>query len=412
MQNTQFDVVIAGGSFVGLTLAIALSKASGGDIRVAIVDAAPRQTQLSGGYDGRSAAISAAAKTMLDVLGLWEAVAPNAQPIRSIDITDTELDTPLRTTLLSFQAEVRENLAAAYMVENTYLRQALFQAAERARGVAMVMPASVSAFSVQQANLDVALSDGLMLNARLLVAADGQKSALRKLAGIKTLEWTTPQVGIVAAVSHEAPHEGRAVQHFLPAGPFAMLPLTGNRTSFVWTEQPREAARVMRLDAPALTEEIERRFGLHLGRLTVLSPPVAYPLSMTLAREFVMPRFALAGDAAHGLHWIAGQGLNHGLKDVAALAEVIIDAARLGLDIGDVTVLRRYEQWRRFDSATGAFAAAAINRLFTSGGAPMRALRGFGLGLVNRVESVKRFFVHEAAGMTGAAPKLMRGEMV
>ncbi|MBC8049673.1 MAG: FAD-dependent monooxygenase, partial [Chitinophagales bacterium] len=384
MNEDVFDIVIAGGSFVGLTLAIALSKAGQGDVRIAVVDALPREKQLGGDFDGRSAAISASARQMLGVLGVWDAVAADAQAVASIEITDTRLETPVRTALLRFNSMVRDDLAAAYILENVRFRRALFAAAEAAPGVTLIMPASVSSFVVNEKNVSAILCNSRALTAKLLVAADGQKSALRTLAGIKAMRWETSRMGIVTSVGHEAPHEGRAVQHFLPSGPFAMLPLTGNRTSLVWTERADETARLLKLDLDSLATEIENRLGRHLGPLTVLTKPAAYPLSMTLTREFVKPRFVLAGDAAHGLHWIAGQGLNHGLKDVAALAEVMLDAMRLGLDIGDVTVLRRYEQWRRFDSVTSALGAAAINTIFSDGGAPLRMLRSFGLGLVNR----------------------------
>ncbi|MDX2264982.1 MAG: FAD-dependent monooxygenase [Hyphomicrobiales bacterium] len=412
MQDSAYDVAIAGGSFVGLTLAIALSRASNGAVTVAVIDKAGRDAQLGAGFDGRSAAIAAAAKRMFETLEIWPAVAADAQPIRAIEITDTELDMPIRTALLRFNTELREDLAAAYVLENVKLRRALFEAAEAAPGVSLIMPASVGSFSADDAGVSLALTDGRLLRARLLVAADGQKSALRAMAGIKTVEWAAERMGLVACVAHEGEHDGRAVQHFLPSGPFAMLPLTGRRTSLVWTERMTEARRLLALGAPAFTEEVERRFGRHLGPLTIISKPSGYPLSMTLARGFVKPRFALAGDSAHALHWIAGQGLNHGLKDAAALAEVVMDAARLGMDIGAIETLQRYERWRRFDSATGALAAAAINRLFSDGGAPLRALRSLGLSVVERAGPVKEFFMREAAGLTGSPPRLLRGEQL
>jgi 2-octaprenyl-6-methoxyphenol hydroxylase len=230
------------------------------------------------------------------------------------------------------------------------------------------------------------------------------------MAGIQTHVWPSGKVGIVATVGVEVPHEGVARQHFLPAGPFAILPMTGNRVSVVWTEEAAVAKRILAQDSGAVLEELSRRFGPELGALTLLSKPQAYPLTMTLARDFVRPRFALVGDAAHGLHWIAGQGLNHGLKDVAALAETLIDAARLGLDIGALSTLKRYERWRRFDSTTAAFAAIAINTLFSNDSIGLRMLRSTGLRSVDRISSLKNFFMKEAAGLTGAVPKLLKGE--
>lgn len=411
MAERDFDVIIAGGSFVGLTLALALSKASLGALRVAVADAASKEQQLSAGFDGRAAAITAAAQQMLSVLGVWDALAGEAQPVTAIDITDSALETPVRTVLLHFDAMLSPGQPAAFIVENLRLREALFKAASAGEGVSLIMPAAIKSFWVDDYGVRAQLADAT-IKARLLVAADGQKSTLRNLAGIKTLNWDSDQVGIVTSVAHEKPHEGRAVQHFLPHGPFAILPLTGNRSSLVWTEHKREAQRILSLSEADIVKEIERRFGRGLGRLSLLARPAAYPLTMTLARQFVKPRFALAGDAAHGLHWIAGQGLNHGLKDVAALAEVIIDAARLGLDIGDIAVLRRYERWRRFDSAASAMAAGLLNGLFSNDFMPFRLLRDFGISAVDRLPPLKQFFVKEAAGLTGDVPKLLRGEPV
>ena len=216
----------------------------------------------------------------------------------------------------------------------------------------------------------------------------------------------------MATVGIEFPHEGVARQHFLPAGPFAILPMTGKRVSIVWTEEASAAKHILSQDRETVLSELFQRFGPELGALTLLSEPKAYPLTMTLARDFVRPRFVLVGDAAHGLHWIAGQGLNHGLKDVAALAETLIDAARLGLDIGGLSVLKRYERWRRFDSTTSAFTAVAINTLFSNDNMGLRMLRSTGLRTVDRLSGLKTFFMKEAAGLTGDVPKLLRGETV
>ena len=258
----------------------------------------------------------------------------------------------------------------------------MMDAIEGCSDIVMLAPESIVSFDIDDSGVTARLSGGGTLKARLLAACDGRSSALRELAGIKTVEWDAGQTGIVATVAHEKPHHGRALQHFLPSGPFAILPMTGDRSSLVWTEEAREARRLMELDAAGLEQEIERRFGKHLGRLSLVTPAQAYPLRMNLARGFVKPRFVLVGDSAHGLHWIAGQGLNHGLKDVAALAEVLVDAARLGLDIGQLTTLERYQRWRRFDAASSAMAAAALNRVFANDFGPLRMARDFGLGLV------------------------------
>ncbi len=407
----NFDIVIAGGSFVGLTLALALVKTEV-KFRVAVVDTLPPECQLDAGFDGRSLAIAAAAQRMYGVLGVWDAIAAVAQPVNSIDITDSALASPLRTVLLHFDALLTGHEPAAFIVESLPLRRALYEAVRAEPGITLMAPASVTSFAVDDSGVDVHLKGGERIRAKLLIAADGRRSTLRAQAGINTVIWDAHQTGIVTSVGHELPHAGRAVQHFLPSGPFAILPLTGNRSSLVWTETAEIAKAMLALDDAAFTAEVQKRFGQQLGAVTVLAKPEGYPLTLTLARSFVKPRFALAGDAAHGLHWIAGQGLNHGLKDVAALAEVLIDGARLGLDAGDLTALERYERWRRFDSASSAMAAAALNLLFANDFTPMRLIRDFGLGVVDRLPPLKRFFVEEAAGVTGEVPKLLKGEPV
>jgi 2-octaprenyl-6-methoxyphenol hydroxylase len=348
---------------------------------------------------------------MLDALGVWEELVARAQPILKIELTDSSLQTPIRTSLLGLDlSDAPSGEPTAFMVENAALRQALMKPLENARQIEWFAPDEVEAFTISEPNAEIRLRSGNVLRANLLVAADGQKSALRDMIGIKATEWKSDRKGIVATIGHELPHNGLAIQHFLPAGPFAILPLTGNRSSIVWTEEASEADRILAAGDEVFLDELRRRFGGQFGTLTLLSRPAAFPLTMTLAREFVRSRFALAGDAAHGLHWIAGQGLNHGLKDVAALAEVLSDAARLGLDIGRLNVLRRYERWRRFDSATSAFSAAFLNRLFSNDSMALRMLRSTGLRAVDRLPPLKSLFMKEAAGLTGDVPKLLRGE--
>lgn len=405
-----YDVVIGGGGFVGLALALALSGAAPGAFRIAVVERAPLDKTRAAGSDGRAVALTAASKNMLEAMGLWGSLAPDAQAVEGIDITDSELDAAVRPVALHFDTLLDGGEPAAFIVENERLRTVLLDAAVACRDVTLLAPDSVAAFDVGEAGVTIRLAGGRRLGARLLAAADGRGSALRGLAGLKAVAWDAGQTGIVATVAHEKPHHGRAVQHFLPAGPFAILPMTGDRSSLVWTEKAAEARRLMTLGAADMEREIERRFGRRLGRLALVAPAQAYPLTMTLARTFVRPRFALVGDSAHGLHWIAGQGLNHGFKDVAALVEVIADAARLGLDIGQMTTLERYQRWRRFDSASSAMAAAALNTLFANDFAPLRLARDFGLGVVDRLPPLKRFFIQEASGLTGETPRLLRGE--
>jgi 2-octaprenyl-6-methoxyphenol hydroxylase len=269
--------------------------------------------------------------------------------------------------------------------------------------------AGAEGFVADEHGVTVDLADGSRLRAALLVAADGRRSRLREAAGIKMVSWSYPQTGIVVTVRHEKPHHGRAVQHFLPGGPFAILPLTGNRSCITWTEGADRAREILALDDAGFLGEVDRRFDYRLGGVALAGPRAGWPLDMHLARAIVADRFALIGDAAHGVHPIAGQGLNLGLRDVAALAEVIADAARLGLDIGSLATLERYERWRRLDSAISAAAFDALNRLFSNDVTVLRTARDFGLGLVDRMPGLKQLFVAEAAGLTGEVPKLLRG---
>ena len=254
------------------------------------------------------------------------------------------------------------------------------------------------------------LADGGSIAARLLVAADGARSTLRQAAGIATHGWNYGQSAIVINVAHERDHNGRAEEHFLPAGPFAILPLKGRRSSIVWTERTDEAERIMGLPDAEFHAELEQRFKLHLGELTVIGARRVHPLGFFVARSFIADRIALVGDAAHVIHPIAGQGLNMGLKDVAALAEVIVDAARLGLDPGTANVLEQYQRWRRFDTMAMGFATDGLNRLFSNRSDVLRLARDVGLGMVERLPGLKRLFIREAAGLVGEVPKLLRGE--
>ncbi len=411
--KSRFDLVICGGSFVGLALARALTKGAPGAFSIAIVEQRPLAGAAGVPSDGRTVALTASVKAMLEVIGVWPALDAKAEPIRRIELSDSALDAPVRPSLINLDArETASGEPTAYIVENADLLPALLAGLDGAANVRFFAPDGVSGFETRDDEIEISLRSGAALGAKLLVAADGRNSELRRMAGILTNEWPSDKVGIVATVGVEIPHEGVARQHFLPAGPFAILPMTGNRVSVVWTEDASVAKRILAEDSATVLNELSRRFGPQLGALTLLSKPQAYPLTMTLARDFVRPRFVLVGDAAHGLHWIAGQGLNHGLKDVAALAETLIDAARLGLDIGALTTLKRYERWRRFDSTTSAFAALAINRLFANDNMALRMLRGAGLRSVDRISSLKNFFMKEAAGLTGDVPKLLKGEAV
>jgi len=408
-MGEQYDIVIGGGGFIGLTLACALGSAAPGSFRVAVVDPAPPERMRAGGNDGRAMTISAASRRMLDALGIWRSIAADAQPVRRIEITDSPLDSPVRLPVLGFDTQDEAGEPSAHVVENAVLLRALAEALD-AGGAELVAPERISALETQPGGATVRLGGGARLLASLLVAADGRRSRLRRMAGIKAITWDYPQTGIVATVEHEREHEGRAVQHFLPAGPFAMLPMTGRRSSLVWTEKPVDAESMLALPEERVNAEIARRFGAQLGEVRLISPLQSFPLSLSMARDFVRPHVALIGDAAHGLHWLAGQGLNHGFRDVAALSEVLVEARRAGEDIGRIDVLRRYERWRRFDATMSAAGMDALNRLFTGENRTLRMVRMLGLGAVDRLAPVKRIFVAEAAGTAGKLPRLMRGE--
>ncbi|SIR37328.1 ubiquinone biosynthesis hydroxylase [Bosea sp. TND4EK4] len=410
VQANASRIVIAGGGISGLALALALKRALGADIEIILADPA-----LSGAPrpDNRAYAIAAAARAMLEALGVWSAVEATAAPMNEMVISDSRTGDAVRPIFLTFDGEVEPGRPFAHMIEAAPLLAHLRSACESA-GV-VLDPRGVRRFSVDGARVEVNFTDGSVAQAALLVAADGARSKLREQAGIDWVGWSYKQSGIVATIGHERPHHGRAVEHFMPSGPFAILPLAdggtlGHRSSIVWTERTENVAPLLSLDGEDLLAEIETRFGLELGAIALETPASAYPLGYGVARSFVDSRFALLGDAAHLVHPIAGQGLNLGLKDVAALAEVIVDAARLGLDPGSLDVLEAYEKARRFDTvAMGAF-MDGMNRLFSNDATPLRLARDLGLGLVDRLPGLKRFFIREAAGIGAGAPRLMRGE--
>lgn len=403
----RLDVLVAGAGYVGLATAVSI-KAARPSLAVAIVDAAPPGVWQ---HDGRASAIAAAASRMLDKLGCWGQIAPAAQAITDMIVTDSRTADPVRPVFLTFDGEIAPGEPFAHMVANVALNGAL-RAKAAELGVEIIEGVAVESFEDNGAGLDIHLADGSQLVARLLVAADGVNSKLRDMAGIKTVKWEYGQSGIVCTVAHERPHNGRAEEHFLPAGPFAILPLKGDRSSIVWTERTADADRLVAADELVFEHELEMRFGLKLGEIRAETKPRAWPLGLTLARDFVRQRVALAGDAAHGIHPIAGQGLNLGFKDAAALAEVVVEADRLGQDIGALDVLERYQMWRRFDTWQMGVTTDVLNRLFSNDLGPLRALRDIGLGLVDRTPKLKEFFIKQASGLGGDTPRLLKGEAI
>lgn len=407
-------IVIAGGGLAGLSLSLALKRALADGVDVVMCD--PALTRDPHG-DRRSYAIAAAAKRMFQALGIWDRVADKAQPILDMVITDSSLQDPVRPTYLTFEGAV-EGEVFAHMVTAGDLTALLLEACKDA-GVTL-RPEGVKSFSVQGARSDVVMTGGETVSATLLVAADGARSRLREQAGIGWIYWPYHQSGIVATISHERDHEGRAVEHFLPAGPFAILPLKDevradgtiqHRSSIVWSERSANVPALLESHPEDLLAELEKRFGLQLGKIAFETKPQAYPLAFGVARSFVAERLALLGDAAHLIHPIAGQGLNLGLHDVAVLAEIITDAMRLGQDPGGADVLMHYERARRADITAMGIMTDGLNRLFSNDLLPIRLIRDFGLGLVDRMPGLKRFFIREAAGLSRPeAPRLLKGE--
>ena len=404
-MTSERSIIIGGGGFAGLALAIALRQGLGQQASIIVADPA-LATRPS--RDPRATAIVAACRRLFEVIGAWDGVAAKAQPILDMVITDSKLEDATRPVFLTFGGDVAPGEPFAHMVENGDLIESLTRCAEAAK--IDLRATAVTSYDARPDGITVSLGDGTVIEGALLVAADGARSKLRERAGIVTHGWDYNQSGIVVTVGHERDHEGRAEEHFMPAGPFASLPLTGKRSSLVWTESRAEAARIVALGDDDFHRELEQRFGLHLGEIKALDKPRAFPLSYFVARSFIGERLALIGDAAHVIHPIAGQGLNLGLKDVAALAEVIVDAARLGIDVGQADVLERYQRWRRFDTMAMGLATNSLNFLFSNKSTLLRSLRDIGLGLVDRAPPLKNILIRQAAGLSGDVPRLLRGE--
>ena len=414
MSSEPYDVVIAGAGMVGATFALAAAQ---GGLKVAMVDPQPFDVQLAPTFDGRSTAIAFSTFRMLDALGVGAALRPHACRMDRILVTDGRrpgaASRPASPAFLRFDAD--ENGARnggdplGYMDENRRIRAALAEAVVAA-GIEVRAPVSVADVEVGPGLATVTLSDGERLRAPLVVGAEGRGSLVRRTAGIDILGWGYGQSGVVATVSLGRDHGNVAHEYFLPDGPFAILPLTDRRASLVWTESTRRAEALKTASDAGFHAHLRRRFGDFLEDVTVVGPRFVYPLSLQLAEALTAPRIALIGDAAHAVHPVAGQGLNMGLKDVAALAEVLSEATRLGEDIGSGTVLERYARWRRFDNAALAAGFDGFVRLFSTDLPPVRLARDLGIAVVNRLPPLRRAFMHEAGGATGDLPRLLRGE--
>jgi 2-octaprenyl-6-methoxyphenol hydroxylase len=408
------DVIIAGAGIAGATLALALNQAG---LKPVLIDPVVFDAQVAPTFDGRASAIAYAAFRQWRALGVGDALAPHAQRIEQILVTDgrtpgAAAGGPGPFFLRFDSAEIADSSDGeplGYLLENRHIRAALAKAVMDA-GIAVLAPAKVARARFGAREAVVSLEDGRELRAPVAVGAEGRGSVIRTEAGIGAVGWDYPQTGVVATVRLERPHEGVAHEYFLPGGPFAILPLTGDRASLVWTESRRRGAALKAARPEVFHAHLQRRFGDFLGQATVEGPVFTYPLSLQLAERLVAPRAALLGDAAHGVHPIAGQGLNLGLKGAAALAQVLVEAGRLGEDIGSEAVLERYAAWRRFDTVTLSAGMDAFVRLFSNDHPVLRLARGVGMAAVNRVGPARRFFMTEAGGAVGDLPRLLRGE--
>jgi 2-octaprenyl-6-methoxyphenol hydroxylase len=408
MTSITTDVAIAGGGMAGMTLALALAKSG---LRVSLVDRMDVADMASDIFDGRVSALAFSSIRMLRALGLWGALENSAQPINEILVHEGSLRGRSLPFSLHFDhREIGEPLG--HIVENRHIRRALLAALAEEPDITFIPAVSVAKLAVSDGQAVIDLSNGSEIVARLVVAAEGRDSALRDAQRIGVVAWDYDQLGIVLTVEHDQPHCGVAYEQFLPTGPFAILPMPGNRSSLVWTEKTSEARRLLALPPIEFAAEVAIRFGEQLGGITVTGPVWAYPLKLQLARTYVKHRFALLGDAAHTIHPLAGQGFNLGLKDVAALTETVVDAARIGTDYGTEGVLRRYERWRRVDSTVLAAVTDGMNRLFSNDLLPLRLVRDLGLGMVDRIAPLRRILMRHAGGDLGSLPRLLRGEAV
>ncbi len=404
-QTAEFihaDVLVIGGGLVGGTLACALAEAG---LTIAVVEIGDPDGALAAGFDGRASAVALSSRRLLEGVGLWEKMEHECAPILEIRVSEGES----RLFLHYDHREVGDE-PLGHMLENRFIRRGILERMRELEQIRLLAPARLTELDRQPGMVEAALADGRRIRAPLVVAADGRFSAVREEAGIRVTRWSYRQSGIVCTVAHDHPHENIAHERFLPSGPFAILPLPENRSSIVWTEREDLAAAMMKLSDADFTKELTARFGDFLGGVEVVGPRWSYPLSLQYAQTSVARRLALVGDASHAMHPIAGQGLNMGWRDVAALAEVLADARRLGLDLGAPDVLERYERWRRFDNTLMLAMTDALNRLFSNDIAPLRLARDTGLAVVNRIPPLKKLLMRHAMGVVGELPKLMRGQ--
>ncbi|MFN3844400.1 MAG: FAD-dependent monooxygenase [Paracoccaceae bacterium] len=402
------DILIAGGGLNGPALALALAKSG---LSVTVVDARPAPARAEVGFDGRAYALAIASKRLLSVIDVWPKVAAQVQPIFQIKASDGVAGQGAAPFFLHFDSAEIEEGPMGFMLEDRHLYRAFLDTMVETPGITLLSGETVVAQQVEGQGVTVTLASGKTVSARLLVGCDGRGSGTAERAGIVRVGWGYGQTALVTAVWHEKDHQGIAQQFFMPPGPLAILPLAGgHHSSIVWSETESAAASIQALDDDRYLEVLRPRFGEFLGELALAGARFTYPLSLSLAQSFIAPRLALVGDAAHGVHPIAGQGLNLGLRDVGALAEVLVGSSRRGEDIGAADVLERYQRWRRFDSTVLALGMDTINRLFSNNNPVLRMARDLGMGAVNAVPGLRRGFIRQAAGLTGDVPRMLRGQ--
>lgn len=403
------DILILGGGLNGPCLALALAQAG---IRSVVIDSAKRADLVHADFDGRAYALALASTQMLRALGIWSRVADAAQPILQIKASDGRAGQGASPLFLHFDTSELEEGPMGHILEDRHLRRALIDAMEATPAIRYLTETTVIGQEITPQKAALHLADDTVLTGQILVGADGRSSGVAARAGIRRTGHDYGQTALVCAVTHEKPHQGIAHQFFMPAGPLAILPLTGNRSSIVWSEASATAQAIASLDDAGFMAALAPRFGDFLGQIALAGGRYSYPLTLTLAESFIAPRLALVGDAAHGVHPIAGQGLNLGLRDCAALAEVLADARRRGEDLASPFVLERYQRWRRFDTIALAYGMDAVNKLFSNDNPALRLLRDLGMGAVSRLPALRRGFMRQAAGLTGDLPRLLRGDRV
>lgn len=406
----ETDILIVGGGLNGGALALALARAG---LPVTLIDSRPAPARAEPGFDGRAYALAIASRRLMEAIGIWPALAPLSQPILQIKASDGRAGEGAAPFFLTFNAAEIEEGPMGFMIEDRHLYAALVAASRTTPGISFLSASTVVAQEVTATGARVTLATGEVLGGRMIVGCDGRGSATATRASIARTGWGYRQTALVTAVHHKLPHNGIAHQFFMPEGPLAILPLPGgHHSSIVWSEEETRAAAIQALTDADYLAALRPRFGDFLGEVTLAGTRFTYPLSLSLAESLIAPRLALVGDAAHGVHPIAGQGLNLGLRDVGALAQVLVEAHRRGEDIGAPDVLARYQHWRRFDGTALALGMDAVNRIFSNDNPLIRVARDAGLGLVNALPPLRRGFMRQAAGLTGDLPRLLTGKPI